>query len=273
MAAAALSLAISSPARAASGVRVALEARSITSLVSDGARFVYYKARPDTVVVRDDQRETRRRFLVPNRCRPVAAYPGMGLLDCQDSPPTSRPVLLDPRNGNPFWFAVTAADADLYDAIGRHWMAGARCASAGGHCATVYRNWRTGEWRTRPYVADLDTADLSPRGRSSADWATIGRAGILKLVHRGARRTISDCRLSCELESVGGGIVTWVEGPRSGSLRRVLRYSVRSGRRWDRRLRPRSVRRPVLRGVVHTRTRVYVTVMAGSRQRLYRLAY
>jgi hypothetical protein len=264
-------------------VTVRLQSRTATALTSDGSRFAYYSTTGAVLVVRDDLRGGSRRFALPAACRPIDATSAVLLLVCRDRPPENRPVLLDPRTGATVSLTTTIADADVYAEIGRHWMAGARCAVTAGHCTPVYRNWRTGEVRTVSYLADLDSPGLAPRSAASADWLTFGSGhgpSPLILVHRGVRRTISRCTRACSLQSAGAGIATWLSGPTPWSAApstfrsAVVRYSVATRRRWTVSLHPHGLRRAKPEQLVHTRTRTYVLVADKREQtRLYRIRY
>lgn len=263
------------PASAAAASAPKLLNRDVTFLTSDGSRFVFYKTNAVTVVVRDDAKRTVRRVGVPAACAPLAASRGIALLDCQDQPPVDRPVLLDGRTGNLAPVDFSSRPGCPYLEIGRHWLRGISCARC---CASVYLNWRTGEYRANVRsgrVRDLDTPGLAPRGTESADWLRFGprRPGPdqLVLVHRGRPRVISECPVYCDSPSAGGGVATWAEGLR------VKRYTVSSRRLLTRTLKPRAFPRSGVRDLVHTRARTYVRVSSGANRRgpdrLYRLDY
>jgi hypothetical protein len=228
----------------------------VTSVVSDGSRFVFYKSSEIAITIRDDLRRTTRRVAFPRECRPLSARAGTALLECVRGP-LHEPWLLDGRSRTARAVQSPGGAADQYSEIGRYWLAGSRCDPG---CSSVYLNWHTSEYRndapSRP-IRDLDSRRLGPRGRGSSDWLELGRArgrAPLILVHRGRRREVSRCTRPCLSSSVGGGVVTWAEG---GNVRA---YVVETRRETRLRAKPSAVRHPRLVTVAHTRHWVYAAI-------------
>jgi hypothetical protein len=238
---------------------------------SDAARWYAYQEHRAAVVAVDTRAHARLALHEPGRCSLEDLRFARVLLGCRDDP-VARLVSLprrtatdftdtDPRNGSPF--------PDEFLALGRYWLGGFTCED-GGRCAQVYLNRRSLERRivspedngnANALQADVDSPDLALKDttrlvdvRSGGYRLTQGSNpdDPLVLSHKGRRRTLSECRNTCGLVTLGGGLVTWDDG-------KVRAYSLRLRKTFSWRVPFKSPSTGFVTGLVHTWTSVLIT--------------
>jgi hypothetical protein len=216
----------------------------------DDRYAVFYTIGGDHIRIRDTKTRESTRYATP--CQPPGFESfrrGYLLLNCSTHDQVSYKVL---RVANRAAREVPNIPEEvLLYGVGRYWVAGGRCDSAGTDCVTVYINWHSGEVRSEPgpysvgpprnlddpdlprRLSGTERGDVGPlrRGRDVVDVSVPGHEGEIFLRVGRKMTRLSRCRHQCNLVEIVPGLVVWAE-------RSVVRgYALPSGRRlrWPRR--------------------------------------
>lgn len=253
------------PARAAERMRPLPAEHGRDAPISDGLRYVLLNRAPGVIRVLDTRTGTGRDVTVRERCNARGATANWGLVGCDDD---TNPWLMRLSTRRMAPLAYGSGPGITWSGIGRHWLQGHYHEN---RPVIVYTPWREERGRDGhsadgfedPHY-DLDDPKLRPISRQHRIFDLYGDAVLKDLrkarrpdprlvLDRGSRRVVLDqCRKSCTLGTLSGGVATWRDG---GGV--VRAYVKSTGRRhaW-------TVPGGNPNLVVHTRTHVLAATSA-----------